>query len=103
MNIPKSLVKGSLPVRQGQALISDDFAKRFNVSVGDKVTLFGSTMNGSMMFKTFEVSGTIRFGNIDARQGSNIYGSSVMRSWLLTWKTVRVKFWDILKMGSMMI
>ena len=63
MNIKKSLVKGSLPVRQGQALISDDFAERFKVSVGDKVTLFGSTMDGSMMFKTFEVSGTLRFGN----------------------------------------
>jgi putative ABC transport system permease protein len=63
MNIPKSLVKGSLPLKQGQALISDDFANRFRVNTGDKVTLFGSTMNGSMMFKTFEVSGTLRFGN----------------------------------------
>jgi putative ABC transport system permease protein len=63
MNIKKSLVKGSLPVRQGEALISDDYARRFGVAVGDKVTLFGSTMNGSMMFKTFVVSGTVRFGN----------------------------------------
>jgi putative ABC transport system permease protein len=63
MNIPKSIVKGSLPVKQGQALISDDFANRFKINTGDKVTLFGSTMNGSMMFKTFEVSGTLRFGN----------------------------------------
>jgi putative ABC transport system permease protein len=62
MNIKKSIVKGSLPVRQGEALISDDFATRFGVSIGDKVTLFGSTMNGSMMFKTFTVSGTLRFG-----------------------------------------
>jgi putative ABC transport system permease protein len=63
MNIKKSLVKGSLPVKQGEALISDDFAKRFRVSPGDKVTLFGSTMNGSMMFCTFVVSGTLNFGN----------------------------------------
>ncbi len=62
MNIKKSIVKGFIPVKQGQALISDDFAERFGVSVGDKVTLFGSTMNGSMMFKTFVVSGTLRFG-----------------------------------------
>jgi len=27
------------------------------------VTLFGATMNGSMMFASFEVAGTIRFGN----------------------------------------
>lgn len=63
MNIRKSLVKGSLPARQGEALISDDFAERFKVSPGDKVTLFGSTMNGSMMFHTFVISGTLRFGS----------------------------------------
>jgi putative ABC transport system permease protein len=63
MNIKKSIVKGSLPMRQGEALISDDFAERFNVSIGEKVTLFGSTMNGSMMFKNFVVCGTLRFGN----------------------------------------
>jgi putative ABC transport system permease protein len=63
MNIIKSIVKGSLPVRQGEALISEDFAKRFGVSLGERVTLFGSTMNGSMMFKTFTVSGLLRFGN----------------------------------------
>ena len=62
INIKKSIVKGSLPVKQGEALISDDFSERFGVSIGDKVTLFGSTMNGSMMFKTFVVSGTLRFG-----------------------------------------
>jgi putative ABC transport system permease protein len=63
MNIGKSLVKGSLPAKAGDALISDDFAERFGVSAGDKVTLFGSTMNGSMMFKTFTISGTLRFGS----------------------------------------
>lgn len=63
MNIIKSLVKGSLPAKQGEALISNDFAERFRVSPGDKITLFGSTMNGSMMFQTFVVSGTLRFGN----------------------------------------
>jgi len=62
MNIQKSIVQGSLPQKQGDALISDEFARRFNVSVGDDVTLFGSTMNGSMMFKTFTISGTLRFG-----------------------------------------
>lgn len=62
MNIKKSLVRGSIPVHKGEALISDDFAKRFSVSLGDKVTLFGATMNGSMMFKTFTVSGTLSFG-----------------------------------------
>ncbi|HUW93195.1 MAG TPA: FtsX-like permease family protein [Bacteroidales bacterium] len=70
MNVIKSIVKGSLPARQGEALISDDFAERFGVSVGDEVTLFGSTMNGSMMFKNFVVSGTLRFGNTILDRGA---------------------------------
>lgn len=70
MNIIKSLVKGSLPSRQGEALISDDFAEKFGVSIGDKVTLFGSTMNGSMMFKTFKVCGTLRFGSTILDRGA---------------------------------
>ena len=63
MNIQKSIVKGTLPTQSGEALISDEFAEKFDVAIGDEVTLFGSTMNGSMMFHTFIVSGTIRFGN----------------------------------------
>jgi putative ABC transport system permease protein len=62
MSIRNSIVKGALPDQPGEVLISDDFAAKFDVSVGDEVTLFGSTMNGSMMFWTFTVSGTIRFG-----------------------------------------
>lgn len=62
MNIPNSIVKGTIPQKPGEAIISDDFAERFNVNIGDKITLFGSTMDGSMMFHNFVVSGTIRFG-----------------------------------------
>lgn len=70
MSLQKSLVKGSLPLTLGEALISDDFASRFGMSIGEKVTLFGSTMNGSMMFKTFQVSGTLRFGNTVLDRGA---------------------------------
>lgn len=62
MNIRKSIVKGTLPSKQGEALISNDFAERFDVKVGDEITIFGTTMNSSMMFYNFTVSGTINFG-----------------------------------------
>ena len=70
MNIRKSLVKGTLPVKQGEALISNEFADRFRVSIGDKITMFGSTMNGSMMFHTFLVSGTLSFGSTILDRGA---------------------------------
>ena len=62
MNIPSSIVQGSLPDAPGEALISNDFAERFNVKAGDPVTLFGSTMYGGMAFTNFTVAGTVRFG-----------------------------------------
>lgn len=72
MNIPKALIKGRLPNKQGEAIISNDFAEKFKVNLGDEVTLFGSTMYGSMMFKTFTVSGTISFGNALLDRGAII-------------------------------
>ncbi|MBI9067009.1 MAG: FtsX-like permease family protein [Salinivirgaceae bacterium] len=72
MNILKSIVKGRVPNKQGEAIISDNFAEKFNVNVGDELTVFGSTMYGSMMFKTFIVSGTISFGNAFLDRGAII-------------------------------
>ena len=72
MNIPKSIVRGNIPSKSGEALVSDDFATRFKVPVGGKVTLFGTTMNGSMMIKTFIVSGTLKFGNTLLDRGALI-------------------------------
>jgi putative ABC transport system permease protein len=79
MNIRKSIVNGALPRTQGEALISDDFARRFNLIPGNKVTLFGSTMNGSLMFKTFLISGTLRFGNTLLDRGAIIMDISDAR------------------------
>jgi putative ABC transport system permease protein len=61
-NIRKSLVEGDLPKRAGDAIISYDFAQKFGLKIGQQVTLFGSTMYGSLLFKSFRVCGTIRFG-----------------------------------------
>ncbi|MBN2236818.1 MAG: ABC transporter permease [Bacteroidales bacterium] len=62
MNFQKSLVEGAVPKSPGEAIISYEFAEKYGVKLGQEVTLFGSTMNGSMLFKTFKVCGTIRFG-----------------------------------------
>nr|WP_020528152.1 FtsX-like permease family protein [Flexithrix dorotheae] len=62
LNIASSLVKGNLPTKRGEALIGDDFAHKLQIETGDEITYVGSTMNGSMTFKNFVVSGTIRFG-----------------------------------------
>jgi len=70
MSIQESIAKGSIPSKPGEALISEGFAQKFAVSVGDEITIFGSTMNGSMMFKTFIISGTLNFGNAFLDRGA---------------------------------
>lgn len=62
MNIPDAIVSGKIPAKSGQAIIGDDFAKKLHIGVGDEITYVGTTMNGSMTFQNFTVSGTIRFG-----------------------------------------
>lgn len=62
LNLAKSLRQGRLPQSPGEALLSDDFAQKLQVSPGDEVTLFGSTMEGSMAFHNFTIVGTVSFG-----------------------------------------
>lgn len=64
LNIKKSLIKGKMPEKPGEVLISDTFAGKLGVVPGDAVTLLSSTMFGSMTMQNFTVSGTINFGVI---------------------------------------
>ena len=62
MNINTSIVEGQLPSKPGETLLGHDFSEKLNLKIGDQVTFFGTTMDGSMTFQNFTVSGTIRFG-----------------------------------------
>jgi putative ABC transport system permease protein len=71
-NIKNSLEKGGIPTKGGEAILTDEFAKKLNVKIGDEITFFGSTMNGSMTFKNFVLTGTIKFGNLAMDRGTMI-------------------------------
>lgn len=62
MNISQSLVRGKIPSKSNEVLISEFFSQKLGVSPGDEVTLIGSTMNGAMSYYNFIVSGTVSFG-----------------------------------------
>jgi len=62
LRIPDALVRGRLPQKPGEVLLSDEFAGKLGVSPGDTVTLLGSTMHGSMAMQNFVLAGTLRFG-----------------------------------------
>ncbi|HQI70402.1 MAG TPA: ABC transporter permease, partial [Bacteroidales bacterium] len=61
-NLEKSIVSGHMLSKPGDALITDDFAVKFKIKPGDKFTIFGTTMEGSMAFRNFVMAGTVRFG-----------------------------------------
>ena len=69
LNIEQSLVRGAIPSQKGEALIGEDFANNLNIKIGDRITFMGTTMNGSMTFADFIVSGTIRFGSAALDRG----------------------------------
>ena len=63
LSILKSIVRGSMPKNPNEILLSEVFSKKLNINPGEEVTFFGSTMEGSMVFESFVMSGTIMFGN----------------------------------------
>ena len=63
LQLNKSLKKGRLPERSGEVILSDDYATKLNISTGEKITFFGTTMEGSMVFQSFEMTGTVKFGS----------------------------------------
>ncbi|MGD0992468.1 MAG: FtsX-like permease family protein [Gemmatimonadales bacterium] len=62
LRLAAALVRGRLPERRGEILISDELARRLDVRPGQVATLIGSTMNGAMALANFTVVGTVRFG-----------------------------------------
>lgn len=62
LNIKKSIVRGNIPGKAGEILVSDEFATKLKIKPGDQVTLMSSTMYGSMSMVNFTIAGTVRFG-----------------------------------------
>jgi putative ABC transport system permease protein len=62
LNIAKAIVRGRMPERPGEILISNEFAERLGIKPGEVATLLSSTMYGSMAMYNFHIAGTIQFG-----------------------------------------
>jgi putative ABC transport system permease protein len=62
LNIRKAIVRGRIPNKPGEILISDEFAKRMDVGVNSKVTLLSTSSSGAMAVQNFIISGTVEFG-----------------------------------------
>ncbi len=82
LNIASSIVAGKMPEKPGEALIGVDFAQKLQLEPGGSVTFFGSTMNSSMTFMNFTVSGFVCFGSAVMDRGAMIIDISDARNML---------------------
>jgi putative ABC transport system permease protein len=72
LNLEAAIVRGRLPERSGEIIISDDLAHKLEIALGQTATLIGSTMYGSLSTYNFIVVGTIRFGIVAMDRGTMI-------------------------------
>lgn len=62
LNIDAALVRGRLPERPGEVLVSDQFARKLGVLPGETATLISNTMYNAMALHNFVITGTVHFG-----------------------------------------
>ena len=62
LNLDKALVRGRLPENPSEVVLSEFFAQKLEVDLGEELTFFGSSMEGSMVFYQFVLTGTVQFG-----------------------------------------
>ena len=62
LNLRESIVKGRLPEKPREILISEEFAERMNTDIGSPITLLSTSSSGSIAVQNFIVCGTVKFG-----------------------------------------
>lgn len=82
LRLDKTISEGRAIEHSGEILLSNDFSKKHGVHPGDTLTLFGSTMYGSMSFSNFIVVGIVKFGTIALDKGAVIIDISDARQFL---------------------
>lgn len=80
MGIKEAVTSGSMPSQPGEILISDELAKKLEVTPGEQATLIGSTMYGSLTFYNFTIAGTVHFGIMAMDRGAMIADISDVRT-----------------------
>jgi putative ABC transport system permease protein len=82
LNLDKALVKGTLPRKPGDLLISSAAFEKLGIAMGDSVLLLSSTVDGAMAFGSFRVCGSVNFGILSLDRGAVILDIDDARSML---------------------
>ncbi|MCF7859254.1 MAG: FtsX-like permease family protein [Candidatus Cloacimonetes bacterium] len=82
LNLEQAIKQGKMPSKLGEILISRDIAEKLGIQINDEVTMFGSTMYGSITMQNFIVSGIVVFGVQILDKGAVIIDISDVRKFL---------------------
>jgi putative ABC transport system permease protein len=72
LNLTTSIVRGRMPRKPGDVLISDQFARRLGIGIDQPITLLSSSSSGGMAVQNFRVCGTVQFGITAMDRGAMI-------------------------------
>ncbi len=62
LNLAGAIVRGRLPEKPGEILVSEEFAEKLGVDLYETATLISATATGGMAVQNFILAGTVRFG-----------------------------------------
>ena len=62
LGITDAIVRGHMPGKPGEILLSEDFTENLDLNPDDTITLITSTMYGDMSLENYKIAGTLRFG-----------------------------------------
>lgn len=62
LNLETAVIRGRLPEKPGEIVISELFAQNLDAEIGELATLISATSTGSMALQNFRLVGTIKFG-----------------------------------------
>lgn len=72
LKLQKAIIQGKIPQHENEILISEEFAKKLGVQIGETATLLGQTSHGAMAMHNFKVAGYVWFGITPLDKGTII-------------------------------
>jgi putative ABC transport system permease protein len=79
LNLVKSIVRGRMPKKPGEILISEELAKRMDSGIEHPITLLSTSSRGAIAVQNFIICGTVKFGVAAMDRGAMITDLSDMQ------------------------
>ncbi len=79
LNLEKSIVRGRMPEKPGEILISEELATKIDAGIGSPITLLSTSSHNALAVQNFTLCGTVKFGVTGMDRGAMIADLSDMQ------------------------